>query len=65
MQKIEHLILYLRRAYKMLKIKFGYMICASIIRCKILYSVWITRIHKIIYSYKSKQVRQNKQYKYN
>jgi hypothetical protein len=56
--KNEYLVLFLRRACTMSK--FGYMICASFVRCKIPYSVWITRIHEIIFSYKIKQAMQNK-----
>jgi len=59
MQKIENLILPFRRTPRT-KPEFWYVVCASFERGKISYSVWITRVHKIIFSYKTKSNHQRK-----
>ena len=59
MQKIENLVLPLRRTPRT-KPEFWYVVCASFERGKISYSVWITRVHKIIFSYKTKSNHQRK-----
>jgi hypothetical protein len=56
MQKIEHLVLPLRRTPRT-KPEFWYMVCASFERGKISYSVWISK--KIIVSYKTKSAKTN------
>ena len=47
---------FLRRSWTMLK--FWYMVCGSFVRCKIPYSICITWVDEIIFSYKTKLAMQ-------
>jgi hypothetical protein len=38
--------------------KFRYMVCGSFVRCKIPYSICITRADEVIFSYKTELVMQ-------
>ena len=51
MLEIEHLVLPLWRTPRTM-VKFWNMICGSFERGKVSCSVWVTRIHKIIFPYK-------------
>jgi hypothetical protein len=53
MQKFEYLMLPLRWTPTTM-MKFWYMVCSPLKRCKVSNSVWITRIHKVVFILKIK-----------